>query len=67
MNTLLINHYAGSVKHGMAYRPYYLAQEWIKGGHTVTIVAASYSHLRTQNLTLSERSIEEDVDGINYV
>jgi len=25
MNILLINHYAGSVHHGMEYRPYYLA------------------------------------------
>lgn len=49
MNILLINHYAGSPKMGMEYRPYYLAPEWIKAGHNVTILAADYSHLRTIN------------------
>src|SRR5438094_8464906 len=33
MNILLINHYAGSVRHGMEYRPYYLAREWARRGH----------------------------------
>lgn len=30
MNILLVNHYAGSVHHGMEYRPYYLAREWVR-------------------------------------
>lgn len=46
MNIILINHYAGSNFHGMAFRPYYLAREWVKMGHNVTIIAASFSHLR---------------------
>jgi len=49
MNILLINHYAGSPKLGMAYRPYYLAQEWINAGHDVTILCADNSHLRRIN------------------
>src|SRR3954468_20797879 len=47
MKILLINHYAGSPRHGMEFRPYYLAHEWVRAGHQVTIVAASHSHLRS--------------------
>ena len=38
MNILLIDHYVGSLKYGMEYRPYYLAREWVKMGHKVTLV-----------------------------
>lgn len=67
MNILLINHYAGSVHHGMEYRPYYLAQEWVKAGHDVTILASDFSHVRTNQPTLTEPIEEEWVDGIRYV
>lgn len=63
MNILLINHYAGSEKYGMEYRPYYLAREWVKLGHNVTIVGANFSHLRNKQPTCKE----EIVDGIRYV
>ena len=46
MNILLINHYAGSPELGMEFRPYYLANEWIKKGHHVLVIGASFSHLR---------------------
>lgn len=67
MNILLSNHYAGSPRHGMEYRPYYLAREWVRQGHQVTIVAASRSHLRTQNPQLQDPLAEEWIDGIRYV
>jgi glycosyltransferase involved in cell wall biosynthesis len=68
MNILLINHYAGSVRHGMEYRPYYLAREWVRQGHGVTIVAASASHVRTQAPQLGRgTSMRESIDGIDYV
>ena len=54
MNILLINHYAGSNIHGMEYRPYYLAKEWVKVGHDVTIVAASFSHVRSKQPTVDQ-------------
>ncbi|NOZ35755.1 MAG: glycosyltransferase family 4 protein [Chlorobi bacterium] len=49
MKILIINHYAGSPNMGMAYRPYYLAKEWIKRGHEVVILCADFSHLRKKN------------------
>lgn len=66
MNILLINHYAGSPRHGMEFRPYYLAREWVKAGHQVHIVAADYSHLRQHNPTLAANYADEDIDGIRY-
>ena len=47
MKLLLINHYAGSPKHGMEFRPFYLAREWVRTGHQALILGASYSHVRT--------------------
>jgi glycosyltransferase involved in cell wall biosynthesis len=68
MNILLINHYAGSVRHGMEYRPYYLAREWVRSGHRVTIVASSTSHLRNQAPLLEGRArLDETIDGIDYI
>ena len=67
MNILLINHYAGSNKHGMEYRPYYLAKEWVNNGHNVTIVAASFSHVRSIQPNINQLWTEENVDGIRYI
>ncbi len=67
MNILLINHYAGSFSHGMEYRHYYLAREWTKMGHRVTVVAASYSHLRTRQPAVSGAVTVEDIDGVCYI
>ncbi|WP_024301265.1 glycosyltransferase family 4 protein [Pseudogulbenkiania sp. MAI-1] len=66
MRILYINHYAGSPKHGMEFRPYYLAREWVRAGHEVNLVAADYSHLRQHNPTLAENYRDEDIDGIRY-
>ena len=69
MNILYINHYAGTVYHGMEYRPYYLAREWVKDGHNVTIVASNFSHLRNKNIIIpsNQNYLNEDIDGIKYV
>jgi glycosyltransferase involved in cell wall biosynthesis len=68
MNILLINHYAGSVRHGMEYRPYYLAREWVRLGHRVTIVASSESHVRTLAPRLDGAArLAETIDGIDYL
>ena len=67
MKILLINHYAGSVRHGMEFRPYYLAREWVRAGHSVCIVAASESHVRSIQPELSGREHEEQIDGVQYL
>lgn len=67
MKILLINHYAGSREYGMEYRPYYLAREWVKQGHHVTIVAANYSHLRLKNPQIANDYAIEDIEGIRYI
>lgn len=67
MNILLINHYAGSNKHGMEYRPFYFSREWVKLGHRVTIAASSFSHLRSQAPTTLGHVTEEEIEGIRYV
>jgi glycosyltransferase involved in cell wall biosynthesis len=67
MNILLINHYAGSVRHGMEYRPYYLAREWVRLGHRVRIVASARSHIRARAPELGGADrLDETIDGIDY-
>lgn len=66
MNILLINHYAGSPRDGMEYRPYYLAREWVRAGHRVQIVAAAYSHVRTRQPVVTGEALDELIDGIAY-
>lgn len=67
MNILLINHYAGSDYHGMEFRPYYMAREWVNMGHNVTILGADFSHLRKKNPQIEKDFQEEIIDGITYV
>lgn len=67
MKILIINHYAGSPIHGMEYRPYYMAKNWVKSGHNVTIVAASFSHVRQIQPLFNGSFKEENFDGIRYI
>jgi glycosyltransferase involved in cell wall biosynthesis len=67
MNILLINHYAGSLRHGMEYRPFYLAREWARLGHTVRIIASAQSHIRALAPHLDGRArLDETIDGVQY-
>lgn len=70
MNILYLNHYAGSPSLGMEYRPYYLAREWVKSGHQVHMVAASYSHVRArqpeQDGEPLSAPLQQDIDAIRY-
>ena len=67
MNILYLNHYAGSPDMGMEFRPYYLAREWAKMGHKVTIISGDYSHLRRNNPAVKGDFQKTKIDGINYV
>jgi glycosyltransferase involved in cell wall biosynthesis len=67
LNILLINHYAGSVRHGMEFRPFYLAREWVRLGHRVRIVASATSHIRAQAPDLKGGArLDETIDGVDY-
>jgi glycosyltransferase involved in cell wall biosynthesis len=66
MNILLVNHYAGAPALGMEYRPYYMAREWVRAGHRVQIVAASYSHVRALQPTDGAAPLDQMIDGIAY-
>ncbi|CAO3429101.1 glycosyltransferase family 4 protein [Azospirillum doebereinerae] len=66
MNILIINHYAGSDRLGMEYRPFYLGREWVGDGHAVTVVGASFSHLRqTQPEVGADHEVSVE-DGVRF-
>ena len=50
----------------MEFRPYYLAREWVRMGHRVTIVAGDFSHLRKINPHARQDFQEQNIDGIAY-
>jgi glycosyltransferase involved in cell wall biosynthesis len=64
---LLFNHYAGSPKHGMEYRPFYFARAWQRAGHRVLVVAASYTHLRQANPQVAGVTARETLEGVDYL
>jgi glycosyltransferase involved in cell wall biosynthesis len=70
MNILYLNHYAGSPALGMEYRPYYLAREWVRCGHQVHMVAASFSHVRARQPECDGQPLsaplQQDIDAIRY-
>ncbi len=63
----IINDYAGSPYHGMVFRHYYLAKEWIKLGYNVYIITASYSHYFKNLPQINSAFTFEKIDGINYI
>lgn len=67
MNIVLINHYAGTPKTGMEFRPYYLAREWFKNGHDVTIIAASNSHVRSVQPEVKNDLEIQIIDDVRYI
>lgn len=66
MRIVLVNHYAGSPRHGMEFRPYFLARAWLAAGHEPIVVAASHSHLRNENPAMDGPRRVERVDGVEY-
>ncbi len=67
MNILYIEHYAGSDELGMEFRPFYMAREWVKLGHKVTILAADFSHLRKKNPQIEKDFTTEVQEGVEFV
>jgi glycosyltransferase involved in cell wall biosynthesis len=62
-----INDYAGSPHHGMEFRNYYFAKEFVKQGYEVYIVSASYMHLFKKLPVVTENFTSENIDGIHYL
>jgi glycosyltransferase involved in cell wall biosynthesis len=50
----------------MEYRPYYLAREWVRAGHDVRMLAASFSHVRSRQPDVDSGPLSEAIDGIAY-
>jgi glycosyltransferase involved in cell wall biosynthesis len=66
LKILYVNHYAGSTRHGMEFRPFYLSRDWVRAGHEVLIVAASYSHVRAVQPEMEGPERDEVIDGVRY-
>jgi len=67
MKILILSHFAGSAEHGMIFRNYAMAREWVRQGHEVTIVASGYAHVRQRQPVFKGRVGEQMLDGIRYV
>ena len=63
----IINDYTGSPYHGMEFRNYYFAKEWVKQGYEVYIISASYMHLFKNLPKVKNNFTFEKIDGINYL
>lgn len=62
----IINQYSGSSVHGMEYRHYYLAKEFVAKGHKVVMISGSFSHLFKMEPTIKGAFSIEEIDGITY-
>ena len=65
-NFLIINQTAGSPYHGMVYRNYFLAREWVKEGHRATIISGSYFHNFSKLPKTHGLFTHEVIDGIDF-
>ena len=63
----MISQLAGSKQHGMRFRDYYQAKEFLKRGYTPYVIAASSSHLRSTQPRVHENFTFEVIDGIQYI
>lgn len=67
MNIIYIDHYAGSERLGMEFRPYYIARELQALGHRVLIIAGDYSHLRKHNPPIKHDYQVKDIEGVPFM
>ena len=66
MNIWIINETIGSRIHGMVFRPYYFAKEFVELGHKVTIFSGSYTHIFSKLPEVKGFYSTENIDGIEY-
>ena len=50
----------------MEFRPFYMAREWVRAGHKVQILAASYSHIRANQPLAIQKLGNEQIEGVSY-
>jgi glycosyltransferase involved in cell wall biosynthesis len=67
MTIWILCQYAGSLRHGMNYRPYFFGREFAAAGHRVVVVSGSYSHQFVELPSTSGRYTREAVDGLEYI
>ena len=48
----------------MEFRPFYMAREWVRAGHKVQILAASYSHIRANQPLAIQKFGNEQIEGV---
>lgn len=67
MRVLYIDHYAGSPSLGMEFRPHLMARQWAQDhGVETTMLAGSYSHLRTHNPTVDHTGELQVIDQVPF-
>jgi len=67
LNILILSHFAGSPTHGMVIRNFLLAREWVRQGHTVTILSSDFSHYRAVQPTHKGWKKVEYIEGIKFI
>ena len=66
MNILLLNEYAGPEAFCPPYRHVYLAHEWVRQGHKVTIACASFSHLFLKQPPVTQTLTHLQEHGVDF-
>jgi glycosyltransferase involved in cell wall biosynthesis len=62
----IVNQYAGSPRHGMEYRHFYLARGLVERGHRAVVISGSRSHLYADPPVVSRPFTLANVGGIEY-
>ena len=63
----LICKYASPEKYFFGTRHFYLAEEWVKSGHDVTIFTSNSSHLTDKLPQFKEGRMLETIDGVKTI
>ena len=63
MKIWIVNYFAGSPSSGWGERHFYLSNEWLKAGHTVTIVSSTYNHMFSHFGGESSQFNFEEIEG----
>lgn len=66
-NLWIINHYAGTPKHGMVFRSYYVAKSLQSKDVKTTVFSSSYTHVMHTQPEVTDSFHKENIDGIDYI